>query len=104
MDNLNQNQQMPVMPQNSYEPEGPKTKSIGALISIFIILILIIVGGLYFWGKKMAKEQEISNPTQEQTINTSEDDINSIQKDLNNLGELDSSTDVSLDAINQEFK
>ena len=104
MDNLNPNQQMPVMPQNPYESEGPKTKSIGTLISIFIVLILIIVGGLYFWGKKMAKEQEINNPTQEQTANTSGDDINSIQKDLSSLEQTNGTTNELLNSIDQELK
>jgi hypothetical protein len=38
---------------------SPKAQSWGALISIVIIVLMIVVGAFYAWGKRIAEEQAI---------------------------------------------
>ncbi len=88
--------------------------SIGSIIGTIIIIAVIILGGLYFWGKRIeeskAKEKLLQESAQ-QTPQVSEqtesakikavsgsDDLNSIEADLNstNLNGLDSELNVQL--------
>ena len=94
------------------EPQQNKS-SIGSIIGTIIIIAVIILGGLYFWGKRIEenklKQKLISDsmetiPTQEAdpdgSINKtgSSDDLNSIDADLNstNLDNLDAELNTSL--------
>lgn len=81
------------------EPSMQQNKSsIGSIIGIIIIIAIIILGGLYFWGKRMEEARIKQNLVTEnsgtettdmneaaviKSINSS-DDITSIQADLNN--------------------
>ena len=38
--------------------EAPHARQWGALIGIIIILLVLIVGALYFWGAKLAEEEQ----------------------------------------------
>ena len=77
--------------------------SIGSIIGTIIIIALIVLGGLYFWGKRIEEAQTAQKLTTEATQPTvspedqaaaneaasikstsSSDDLNSIQSDLNN--------------------
>ena len=94
------------------EPQQNNKSSIGSIIGTIIIIALIILGGLYFWGKrieesKMNKEL-ISEPTTTETTEINEaatiksvssgDDVNSIQYDLDktNLDNMDAELNQSL--------
>ncbi|MBA3733340.1 hypothetical protein H0W91_03120 [Patescibacteria group bacterium] len=81
--------------------------SIGSIIGIIIIIAVIILGGLYFWGKRIeeAKSKEalvsdttaINNEYNEAAVIksvSSTDDLNSIESDLNatNLNNLSAET------------
>jgi FtsZ-interacting cell division protein ZipA len=66
--------------------------SIGSIIGIIIIIAIIILGGLYFWGKRIeeSKVQDdllIQNATTSEVVTaenvSSSDDMNSIEADLN---------------------
>jgi hypothetical protein len=69
--------------------------SIGSVIATIIIIAIIILGGLYFWGKRIEeskiKKDLITDFTTETTDNSanaiyglsSGDDLNSIETDLN---------------------
>ena len=76
---------------------------VGSIIGIIIIIAVIILGGLYFWGKRVEetkiKDSMVTDETGTTTDETaaiknvgSSDDINSIQSDLQNtkLNNLDS--------------
>jgi hypothetical protein len=41
---------------------SPKAQSWGAVISIVIIMLMIITGAFYAWGKRIAQEQELVAP------------------------------------------
>jgi FtsZ-interacting cell division protein ZipA len=70
--------------------------SIGGIIGTIIIIAVIILGGLYFWGKRieeskikqdlMAQDENVYESNEAaviKSLNTS-DDLNSIESDLNN--------------------
>ena len=89
--------------------EPQNKSSIGSIIGTIIIIAIIILGGLYFWGKRIEesklKQQLISDATETtqqtpqnesagiQSISSS-DDLNSIESDLNSTN-LDLSADVN---------
>ncbi|MBI4155947.1 MAG: hypothetical protein HY507_01805 [Candidatus Zambryskibacteria bacterium] len=71
--------------------------SIGSIIGTIIIIALIILGGLYFWGKRIEETkltQDLTTSPTEMTVDNSEaaiikstsssDDLGSIEADLNN--------------------
>ncbi len=76
--------------------ETPTNKSsIGSIIGTIIIIAVIILGGLYFWGKRIEESkmnQELISGSEDVQINeasvirsvNSSDDLNSIESDLNN--------------------
>lgn len=39
---------------------SPKAQSWGAVISIIIIVLMIVVGAFYAWGKRVAQEQALT--------------------------------------------
>lgn len=57
----------PAMP--SAPPLGtpsPAAQSWGAVISIIIIMLMIIIGAFYAWGKRIAQENALIAPQSEQ--------------------------------------
>ncbi|MFZ2521975.1 MAG: hypothetical protein WAX44_02125 [Minisyncoccia bacterium] len=86
--------------------ETPANKSsIGSIIGTIIIIAVIILGGLYFWGKRIEEskmKQDLISESQNTQINeasvirsvNSSDDLNSIESDLNN---------TNLDNLGQEM-
>lgn len=43
---------------------SPKAQSWGAIISIIIIVLMIIIGAFYSWGKRIAQENILNVPTE----------------------------------------
>lgn len=41
---------------------APHQTSWGAALGIVIILILLVIGALYFWGAKLTRDDEMSTP------------------------------------------
>ncbi len=97
------------------EPQTQNKSSIGSIIGIIIIITIIILGGLYFWGKRVEeakyKEQminEAQNQNQADNVVVNEstaikttssgDDLNSIENDLNStkIDNLSAELDQSL--------
>jgi flagellar basal body-associated protein FliL len=84
MDEINQNQTPLVT-----ESKG----SVGPLIGSIIVIIILVIGAIYFWGDTMNKqneERQTSNLSlaNEQDASTLEDDLNAIPEvkaDINNL-------------------
>lgn len=89
MDTFNPSQMPPLQNQ-----EAPNGSSIGPLVAVIIILVLIVVGGLYFLKER--SEQQIYTPTQTEeqvqedpvvesfSEQSYSDDLGSIERDLNN--------------------
>ncbi len=98
------------------EPQIQQNKSsIGSIIGTVIIIAIIILGGLYFWGKRIEearikKELTTEPVTTEETENIQSeedainktsggDDLNSIENDLNNTNttNLDAELEATLE-------
>lgn len=64
-------------------------KSYGAVVASIIIILVLIVGALYFWGKTLEQRVPVT-PNQEAVSPTTEstDSIDSISSDLNNAQDL----------------
>jgi len=83
--------------------------SIGSIIGTIIIIALIILGGLYFWGKRVKELKNIENittETTEQSDNSSEasvimntvsssDDLSSIEADISSTNTTNLSSEVN---------
>lgn len=112
MDNLNQNpiaggSQMPVSPQ-------PPKSGVGPIAGAIIVILLLVAGGLYYWGAKLNEDiQRNSIPYipddssfQEESATTGNtlppqsdsDDVSSIESDFNamNFDEINSQNEAEL--------
>ncbi|MDB5244772.1 MAG: hypothetical protein JWN18_642 [Parcubacteria group bacterium] len=41
---------------------SPKAQSWGAFLSIVVIMLMIIIGAFYAWGKRIAEEKALQTP------------------------------------------
>lgn len=81
-------------PQNTRVQEKDEKKSVGPIIGIAIILVIIIFGGLYYWGDQIKNQREQENITSEEIleqkdpalealeVQSSSDEIVDIEADL----------------------
>jgi len=67
-----------------------KKAGVGSIVATILIIAVIVLGALYFWGKRMEESkatQELLNENNndiETVLNvSSEDDLNSIEAELN---------------------
>ena len=64
MDQMNQN--MPTQNENTPQesqpgkPEEGEKKPMGPIVGVIIIVIVLVFGGIYFWGAKISKESAIT--------------------------------------------
>lgn len=66
-----------------------KEGSVGPVIGLIIILAVLLLGGLYFWGnraelKDIDSDQDIEAQIENIETQGNSDDLNSIESDLNN--------------------
>ena len=96
MENLNTNQNpvnvMPQMPE-----ETPKPSSIGPLIGIIIVILVIVLGGLYFWGQRVEKNADESMATKEGAMSEGSDTADTSIELLETQGSSDEITDIEKD-------
>lgn len=80
--------------------------SVGPVVGLIIILAVIILGGLYFWGERNnSGSGDLTSPSTAQSdadtaaieAQSSSDDVDSIQGDLNNTNT--ETLDADLNAI-----
>lgn len=76
-----------------------KTGGIGPVVGSIIILLLIMIGGYYFWNKIQEKR---TPSTQEQELNTS-NEISDIETDIEMTTDFEDIED-ELNAIDKEFE
>ena len=90
--------------------EPQKKSEVGPIIGTVVIIAVIILGGLYFWGKRLEeaklKQNLVTDSTSSQSTESDEasrirntsssDDLNSIQADLNatSYNNLNSETNI----------
>ncbi|HLD38384.1 MAG TPA: hypothetical protein VJA20_03010 [Candidatus Nanoarchaeia archaeon] len=96
IDNIN-----PEVSENQYSENTPQTnekrsKSIGSIIGLAIIMVILIFGGLYYWGAQINKQQ-----TQEQLDNTTaemiENQLDTALEQLQAQNESDEIADIEVD-------
>lgn len=80
-------------------PPTEKENSAGPVIAIIIVLAVIILGGLYFWGERDAlnntAESGLNADTAAITTQSSSDEVDSIEEDL---------SDTEVDSIGSELE
>ncbi len=69
--------------------------SVGSLIGIILIVAIIVLGGVYFWGKRTA------NQTPAETNAAAVQEVNAIESDLNST---DTSVDADLNSLDAELQ
>lgn len=69
--------------------EQDSSKSIGPIIGIIIIILIMILGGLYFWGQRVERTRinqleggETSDALSALPTQSGSDDVSSIEADL----------------------
>ncbi len=82
------------------QSEMPKESQIGPVIATVIIILILLIGGLYFWGEQLKKESikensqiqieagEVSNLENEVNsleVDSFEQEINNIETEFENL-------------------
>lgn len=53
--------ELPHVPEKLLEPPHQTNGSWGAILGIVIIIIVLIVGALYFWGAQLEKQEGLQN-------------------------------------------
>ena len=114
--------QMPVSPMSSRggpSPEAPHKSSIGPVTGAVIVILLLIAGGLYFWGAQLNRGQDTppyipsddtsmgdgANITADTSAGlppqSGSDDVSSIEAGANamNLDQLNSQNSAELNGI-----
>jgi len=62
MENLNNKaapEMQETMPEEIPQEMAPKSGGMGPLIGVIIVVVLIALGGLYFWGGQLNKEEAV---------------------------------------------
>ena len=114
-------EQMPVSPMSSRGglPPAPPKHSIGPVAGAIIVILLLIAGGLYFWGAQLNQQQDMPPyiPSDDMSTNdsanitadtgaglppqSSSDDVSSIEADAHamNMEQLDASNSAEMNGI-----
>jgi len=117
MDSLNQN---PIASGSQLPPTQtpePTKSSVGPLAGAVIVILLLVAGGLYFWGAQLNKQEEVlpfipSDDSAEDTSTNSDlsaglpeqsssDEVSSIEADANamNIDQFNSQNSAELNNI-----
>lgn len=75
----------------------------GAIIGILVIIIILVIGGLYFWGERLAgtDKQQAGTPAAFQPEESTSDEIIDIEADLSATAL--EGFDTELNSINTEL-
>lgn len=73
------------------ETPTPKSSSVGALIGIVVVILVIVLGGLYFWGQRVEQLEQkdsltaLGEDNSVETLQTqgTSDEIGDIEADVN---------------------
>lgn len=84
-------------PQTINVSQGNSGGGLGPLIAIFIILIVIVIGGLYFW----LSQEDIAAPMNDEQAGQQQDDLAELEAQFNTQEFNDIENDSS--SIDDEF-
>lgn len=90
-------------PQNAMPMGEQKKGGVGALIGSIIIILILVLGALYFWGGKLqTNDQELNFDNSSAAVNGTtgaSDEVSDIEADLNKTAPVN--LDGDLNALNQ---
>jgi hypothetical protein len=95
----NMNQGGAPMPQKETVSQGNGDSSVGPVIGIIIIIAVIVIGGLYFWGQRISNEGEMTTKEIQEQI---EDDQTA--EELEMVGSSDEFVDIGADIDSTNFE
>lgn len=101
----NQQENIPMEETTNIDSIKKPTGSVGPMIGSLIVIIIITIGGFYFWNsisERLNKESVIDAQVEELGTQSDSDEIEDIEADLQNTNFDD--LDTELDAIDQEFE
>ncbi|MCM2338886.1 MAG: hypothetical protein NDI62_00290 [Burkholderiales bacterium] len=75
----------------------PNKKSNGALIGSIIIILILVIGGIYIWQSKTAKEAEMKKIQEENLMQLEANELKALEQYLN---ETDTEINIDLNNIN----
>ncbi len=71
-------------------PAPATEKKVGPIVGVLIIVLMLIIAALYFFGSKLNTEAPVTTPAEQTTAAnnmgataTQADDVNTLQSDLN---------------------
>ncbi len=75
----------------------PRGGSAGPVIGIIVILVIIILGGLYFWGQREGNDEVLNEELDAINLQSDSDEVDTIEADLNatDIENLDSEMNAS---------
>ncbi|PIT96793.1 hypothetical protein COT82_01230 [Candidatus Campbellbacteria bacterium CG10_big_fil_rev_8_21_14_0_10_35_52] len=82
--------------ENAPQTNGERSKSIGPIIGLAIIIVILIFGGLYYWGSQINKQQtqkQLDNVTAEMIENQKDNALEQLQAQSKS----DEITDIEID-------
>ena len=119
MDPLNQNTQPAMNPQPATSPvssigTSEKKTSVGSIVGIVIIVVILIFGGLYFWGAQLEKEQMMQDElpfilgddeTGELPTTSGSDEVSALEQDIDttNMDAIEAQLDTDLGNIENQM-
>lgn len=87
---------------NQFNP--PKESTVGPIIGSIVIILLIILGGFYFWGSLLEKTEKTNQSVQtpEQLIDS---EVSEIESEIDNLdfGNIDAELEQIESEIDEEL-
>ncbi|MDP2705154.1 MAG: hypothetical protein Q8O71_01995 [bacterium] len=88
-------------------PNKPVASSVGPLVGIIIVVIIIVLGGMYFWGQRVDRsgiDPMLENDAMTQSLEnqSSSDDLTAIEADIDNT-DLEN-LDAELNQINSDLE
>lgn len=84
---------------NNVSKKQGKENEIGAVVGSIIVMLVVLVGGVYFWGSKIAKNNQAAEVENQASVSA---DMNSLEKTVN-IKDLDNQ-DREIDKLNQDIQ
>lgn len=87
--NMNQMPNAGLPPMQPQQPTPPKEEKggMGPLIGSIIVIIILVIGAIYFWGGMLNKQENIV-PDQQPAALSLSDDVGDLEQDLMNTPDI----------------
>jgi len=82
-----------IPPQGTPAPQKEEKGSMGPLIGSIIVIVILVIGAIYFWGGTLNKQEGAPVDEQPAAALSSSDDIGSLEQDLMNTPDIEIDTE-----------